>query len=62
VAAAGGWKSKETLLNIYQQADDASILSVVLGGRQLWELRAWAPPFLHRSWPTPALRRRVAVG
>ncbi len=35
VAQAGGWKSKETLLNYYQQSDEASILTVVLGGDEL---------------------------
>ncbi len=40
VAQAGGWKSKETLLNYYQQADEASILNVVLGGDELRELKA----------------------
>jgi hypothetical protein len=40
VAQAGGWKSKETLLNYYQQADAASILHVVLSGNELRELKA----------------------
>jgi hypothetical protein len=40
VAQAGGWKSKETLLSYYQQADEASILRVVLGGDELRELKA----------------------
>jgi integrase len=40
VAAAGGWKSKETLLRCYQQPDDATMLSVVLGGAELREKKA----------------------
>jgi hypothetical protein len=36
-AQAGGWKSKETLLNYYQQADQAGILRVVPGGDELRE-------------------------
>jgi hypothetical protein len=32
VAAAGGWKSTQTLTKCYQQPDDATILAVVLGG------------------------------
>jgi hypothetical protein len=40
VAQAGGWKSKETLLNYYQQADQAGILRVVLGWDELLELKA----------------------
>jgi hypothetical protein len=40
VAAAGGWKSTQTLLKCYQQADEATMLQVVLGGNQLRELKA----------------------
>lgn len=28
VATAGGWKDKTTLLEVYQQADEASVLAV----------------------------------
>jgi hypothetical protein len=35
VAAAGGWAGTETLVRCYQQADDATMLAVVLGGGQL---------------------------
>lgn len=34
-AAAGGWASTETLLNCYQQPDDATMLAVVMGGVEL---------------------------
>ena len=40
VAAAGGWKSTLTLTKCYQQADQATMLSVVLGGAQLREKKA----------------------
>jgi hypothetical protein len=40
VAAAGGWKSKETLLRCYQHPDDATMLTVVLGGAELREKKA----------------------
>lgn len=40
VAAAGGWKSKETLLRCYQQPDEATMLTVVLGGAELREKKA----------------------
>jgi len=32
VAAAGGWKSEETLLRCYQQPDEATMLNVVMDG------------------------------
>jgi len=37
VAAAGGWAGTESLIRCYQQADSATMLSVVLGGAQLRE-------------------------
>ena len=37
VAAAGGWKSTQTLLKCYQQPDEATMLQVVLGGLELRE-------------------------
>jgi hypothetical protein len=40
VAAAGGWKSEAVLLRHYQQPDEATMLSVVLGGADLRELKA----------------------
>jgi hypothetical protein len=40
VAAAGGWKSTETLRRCYQQPDPATILAVVLGGVELREQQA----------------------
>jgi hypothetical protein len=40
VAAAGGWKSKEALLRFYQQPDEATMLTVVLGGAELRENKA----------------------
>jgi hypothetical protein len=40
VAQGGGWKSKETVLNLYQQSDEASILHVVLSGDELREMNA----------------------
>jgi hypothetical protein len=40
VAAAGGWKSTETLLRCYQQPDEATMLRVVLGGGELREQQA----------------------
>jgi integrase len=40
VAAAGGWKSEAVLLRHYQQPDEATMLSVVLGGAELRELKA----------------------
>ena len=39
VAAAGGWKDITTLKKCYQQPDAGTILSVVLGGRELREQR-----------------------
>jgi integrase len=40
VAAAGGWKSKEALLRFYQQPDEATMLTIVLGGTELREQKA----------------------
>jgi len=40
VAAAGGWKGTQTLTKCYQQADEATMLSVVLGGAELREKKA----------------------
>ena len=40
VAAAGGWKSTATLQRSYQQPDQATMLSVVLGGAELREKKA----------------------
>ncbi len=40
VAAAGGWKSTETIQRCYQQPDEATMLSVVLGGVELREKKA----------------------
>lgn len=40
VAAAGGWKSTVTIQRCYQQPDEATILSVVLGGAELRERKA----------------------
>jgi integrase len=40
VAAAGGWRSKETLLRCYQQPDSATMLNVVPGGRELRQKKA----------------------
>jgi integrase len=40
VAAAGGWKSRETLLRCYQQPDAATMLNVVMGGQELRQLKA----------------------
>lgn len=37
VAAAGGWTGTETLILCYQQADEATMLAVVLGGGLLRE-------------------------
>ena len=37
VAAAGGWKELESLRQCYQQADEATMLEVVLSGGQLRE-------------------------
>jgi hypothetical protein len=37
VAAAGGWRSTQTLLKCYQQPDEATMLQVVLGGAELRE-------------------------
>ena len=34
VAAAGGWKSEETLLRCYQQPDEATMLNVVMDGAE----------------------------
>ncbi len=39
VAAAGGWKNVATLQTCYQQPDDATLLTVVEGGRELREAR-----------------------
>ena len=39
VAAAGGWKSLQALKASYQQADPATMLSVVLGAGELREAR-----------------------
>lgn len=38
VAAAGGWRSTDTL-KLYQQADDHTILRVVLGGAELRQVK-----------------------
>lgn len=40
VAAAGGWKSTATIQRCYQQPDEATMLSVVLGGAELRERKA----------------------
>jgi hypothetical protein len=40
VAQAGGWRSQETLARCYQQPDDATMLTVVLGGVELREKKA----------------------
>ena len=40
VAAAGGWKSKETLLRSYQHPDEATMLVVVMGAAELREKEA----------------------
>jgi len=40
VAAAGGWAELTSLKTAYQQADDATMLRVVLGGGELRERRA----------------------
>jgi len=37
VAAGGGWKDLDTLLEIYQQADDASVLAVMSEPKKLRE-------------------------
>jgi hypothetical protein len=37
VAAAGGWKETTSLKRAYQQADQATILSVVLEAKELRE-------------------------
>jgi hypothetical protein len=37
VAAAGGWKDLTTLLEVYQQADEASVLAVTSETRKLRE-------------------------
>jgi integrase len=39
VAAAGGWTETSSLKRCYQQADEATMLEVVLGGGQLRESR-----------------------
>lgn len=40
VAAAGGWVGTETLQRCYQQADEATMLAVVLSGGELRERQA----------------------
>ena len=40
VAQAGGWRPQETLARCYQQPDDATMLTVVLGGVELREKKA----------------------
>lgn len=40
VATAGGWKSEETLLRCYQQADEATMLNVVMNGAELRQRKA----------------------
>ena len=40
VAAAGGWRSTVTIQRCYQQPDEATMLSVVLGGAELREKKA----------------------
>ncbi len=40
VAAAGGWKELESLPQCYQQADEATMLEVVLSGGKLRESKA----------------------
>jgi integrase len=40
VAAAGGWKETSSLKGCYQQADEATMLEVVLGGGELRERKA----------------------
>lgn len=40
VAAAGGWAELTSLKTAYQQADDATMLRVVLGGGEVRERRA----------------------
>ena len=41
VAAAGGWTETSSLKRCYQQADEATMLEVVLGGGQLRESRGY---------------------
>ena len=40
VAQAGGWRSQETLARCYQQPDDVTMLTVVLGRVDLREMKA----------------------
>jgi integrase len=40
VAAAGGWRSTATIQRCYQQPDEETMLSVVLGGAELRERKA----------------------
>jgi hypothetical protein len=40
VAAAGGWKSEETLLRCYQQPDEATMFNVVMNGAELRRRKA----------------------
>jgi len=40
VAAAGGWKETTSLKRCYRQADEATMLEVVLGGGELRERQA----------------------
>jgi hypothetical protein len=40
VAAAGGWKTPETLVRCYQQPDEATMLNVVLDAAVIRERKA----------------------
>ena len=39
VAPAGGWKSVDTLKLAYQHSDEATLLDVVMGGKELREAK-----------------------
>jgi hypothetical protein len=39
VAAAGGWKTVQTLKTAYQQADEETMLAVVLDAKELRDRR-----------------------
>jgi hypothetical protein len=48
-----GWKSTQTLLKCYQQADEATMLHVVLGGAELREKESMNPVVLAQDLGAP---------
>jgi hypothetical protein len=60
VALAGGWKEARTLLECYQQPDDATLQQVVLEAPKLWaDGLSGAAPSYSNSYSKPRRNRRT---